>query len=280
MRRLAERMRQTGTVGLVPTMGALHEGHAELIRRCRRAVDGVVVSLFVNPIQFGPNEDFDRYPRDLAADRSLLVKLGTDVLFAPTREEMYPDGFATSVEVRGLADHLCGASRPGHFSGVATVVVKLLNIVRPDVAVFGKKDFQQLAVIRRMVADLEFDVRIIGVPVVRDREGLALSSRNAYLTPSQRRAAPAVHRALVEARRAVQLGERRVARIRRLVVDRIEKAGGQVDYVEVVEPRRLEPVRRLDGTAVLVVAAFYGQTRLIDNMVLQISPGTGRTLCS
>lgn len=269
MRRLAESVRTRQTVGLVPTMGALHEGHAELVRACRRRVDVTVVSVFVNPMQFGPREDLERYPRNLAADRSMLRDLGADVLFVPSVAEMYPPGFCSYVDVERLTAGLCGVSRRHHFRGVATVVAKLFNIVRPNVAFFGQKDYQQLVVVRRLAADLDFGVHVAAIPTVREPDGLAMSSRNAYLSPGDRSAAPELYQALLAARRAAHAGEYRVSRLTSLVRRRVEAAGARVDYVELVDPRDLRALRRLAGPAVLAVAAFFRSTRLIDNIVLR-----------
>lgn len=268
MRRALERLRRRGCVGFVPTMGALHAGHEALVRRCRRDADVTVVSIFVNPTQFGPNEDYSRYPRTLAADKLQLQAAGTDVLFVPTVRMMYPADYATYVDIGGPALGLCGESRPGHFRGVATVVVKLLNIVQPDLVYFGEKDFQQLQVIRRVVRDLNMDVKIVAVPTVRDKDGLALSSRNRYLDRQQRLAATAIPRALFEARRLVADGERRVGVLVSHVRRRIQSSGAVIDYVAVVDEKTLEPVAEIVRPVRLAVAVRYGQTRLIDNIRL------------
>ena len=262
-------------VGLVPTMGALHEGHARLIEACRAEAPFVVVSVFVNPTQFGPGEDFARYPRSPEADRRVCGDAGATVIFAPGVETMYPGGpAATFVEVPGLTDVLEGASRPGHFRGVATVVLKLLNIVGPDVAYFGEKDYQQLRVVRRMVADLDVPVTIRGVPTVREPDGLALSSRNRYLDPDQRRAATVLSRALRAAADAVAAGEADADRVRQVLKGTIESEGlARLDYAEVADADTLEPLKALGPgrRAVALVAARVGPARLIDNMPL---PGT------
>jgi pantoate--beta-alanine ligase len=255
------------TIGLVPTMGFFHEGHLGLMRTAGRRADRVVVSLFVNPTQFGPNEDLDAYPRDFERDCSLARGVGVDVLFAPQAEAMYPQGSRTTVKVTGLTDHLCGAARPGHFDGVATVVTKLFNIVRPDLAVFGQKDFQQLAVIRRMTTDLNMGVEIIGHPIVREPDGLAMSSRNTYLRDDQRRAALSLSRSLALARELAGRGERETAKlaqaVRGLILDR---PGTEIDYVSFVDDRTLQPVDRVDDHTVLALAVkIGGRVRLIDN---------------
>jgi pantoate--beta-alanine ligase len=260
-------------VGLVPTMGALHEGHARLIERCRAETGFVVVSIFVNPTQFGPNEDFSRYPRTLDADARLCESAGADLVFAPGVESMYPYGRegATFVEVPGFSAVLEGVSRPGHFRGVATVVLKLFSITRPDVAYFGAKDFQQQLVIRRMVADLNVPVEIRTVPTVREADGLALSSRNRYLNPDERRAAAALYRALTRAREAVQAGERDANRVRQILTETVESERLMtLDYAEVADAESLKPLVGLSPgqNAVALLAARAGATRLIDNAVL------------
>jgi len=255
-----------GRVALVPTMGALHAGHAALIAEARRHARHVVASIFVNPLQFGVNEDLADYPRREASDARLLEEEGCAILWAPEASEMYPDGFATQVAVAGLSEGLCGDTRPGHFDGVATVVTKLLGQVRPDVALFGEKDYQQLAVIRRLVADLDLHVEIVGVPTQRDADGLALSSRNAYLSDEERRTARALPRALGEAAQAIVTGTAVVDAVGR-AKSRLEAAGFQrVDYVELRDAETLAPMEKLDRPARLLAAAHLGRTRLIDNL--------------
>lgn len=253
-------------VALVPTMGALHSGHIALVDAARARGCQVVVSIFVNPTQFGPNEDLDAYPRREAADVALLENAGAALLWAPDVAAMYPPGFSTSVSVSGVSERWDGAARPGHFTGVATVVAKLFGQVGPDIAFFGEKDYQQLAVIRRFVADLDMDLEIVGVPTQRDDDGLALSSRNAYLTPEERGAALTLPRALGEARSAIESGGD-VAAALAAAVARLAKAGfDPIDYVALVDAATLEPVERLDGPARLLAAAKLGRTRLIDNL--------------
>ena len=257
-----------GTIALVPTMGALHAGHMALVAEGRRRASHVVASIFVNPTQFAPNEDLSTYPRREASDAKMLDEEGCAILWAPDSAAMYPDGFASSVSVSGVSDGLDGAARPGHFSGVATVVLKLLNQVRPDVALFGEKDFQQLAVIRRMVRDLDVGVEIVGVPTQRDADGLALSSRNAYPTEEERRAARALPRALGEAASAIQQGGD-VAQALATARERLAKAGFEaIDYVELRDAETLEPVEALERPARLLAAAKIGRTRLIDNLAV------------
>ncbi|UZK64856.1 pantoate--beta-alanine ligase [Sphingomonas sp. M1-B02] len=255
-------------VALVPTMGALHAGHMALVDAARRAGDRVVVSIFVNPKQFGPNEDLGKYPRREQSDARMLAEAGVDLLWMPSVEIMYPEGFATTVSVSGVSDGLDGAARPGHFDGVATVVAKLFGQVRPDVAIFGEKDYQQLAVIRRMVADLDLGVEIVGLPTQRDVDGLALSSRNAYLTDDERLAARALPRALGEAVQALQSGAP-VDEVLEKVRAKLTAAGFEaVDYVALCDAETLVPVETLDRPARLLAAAKIGITRLIDNLAV------------
>jgi pantoate--beta-alanine ligase len=253
-------------------MGALHRGHAALLDRARKLAGPngtVVASIFVNPTQFGPKEDFSRYPRPFAADAKLCQAHGVDVIFHPTAGQMYPDGFSTFVEESTVSSLLCGASRPGHFRGVCTVVLKLFQIVQPQIAVFGLKDFQQCAVIRRMVRDLDLPVRIVAAETVREPDGLALSSRNQYLAPEERAQAPVLRAALLAARKAWQDGETGAAVLRRLIVKRIGKAPlARIDYVEIADAGTLQPVRQADRNTVIALAVFFGQTRLIDNLQL------------
>ncbi|AZI35928.1 pantothenate synthetase [Caenibius tardaugens NBRC 16725] len=271
LREAVEILRQSGPVALVPTMGALHEGHLTLVREAQKRAAHVVVSIFVNPRQFGPNEDLDAYPRQMAQDTRLLEAEGTALLWAPDVAEMYPEGFATNVSVSGVSEGLCGASRPGHFDGVATVVGKLFNQVRPDLALFGEKDWQQLAVIRRMARDLDLTFphvdAIIGVPTVREADGLAKSSRNQYLSPEDRQAAAALPAAMHRAIAALVGGEAAGTALAALQSDLRAAGFHTVDYAELVDAASLQPLAA-PGTAParLVVAARIGTTRLIDNM--------------
>jgi pantoate--beta-alanine ligase len=266
---VSELKAQGKSIGFVPTMGYLHEGHLSLVRECRKRADITVVSVFVNPLQFGPQEDFRRYPRDPERDASLLEKEGVDILFLPEDAEMYPDSYRTSVEVASLQDKLCGLTRPGHFRGVATVVLKLFNIVRPDFAFFGQKDAQQVVILRRMAEDLNADVEIKAMPTVREPDGLAMSSRNTYLNAAERRAAIVLFRSLEEARRMFERGERAARPIRERLLSTIAAEPlARVDYAEIVNPGSLEPVERIDGQALVVLAVYIGKTRLIDNAIL------------
>jgi pantoate--beta-alanine ligase len=264
------RREQDKTIGLVPTMGALHQGHLSLVREARRMCDVVVVSVFVNPTQFGPGEDFEKYPRDLTKDTALLTDYNVDYIFAPTVEEIYPKGFSTYVSVEGLSEHLEGSSRPGHFRGVATVVTILLNTVRPDFAFFGQKDAQQALVIKRLVKDLAIDTEIVVLPTVREDSGLAISSRNLYLTTEEQQAATVIHRALTAAKNAYKDGERSAGRLADLVRSTIEdEPRARLDYVSVADAETLERLDKLDERPILIaLAAYIGKTRLIDNTIL------------
>ena len=257
-------------LGLVPTMGALHEGHLSLVRVAKATCDAVAVSIFVNPTQFGPNEDLSRYPRPFERDCQLLEKEGIDILFAPRVEEIYPPGAVSWVLVEGLSEKLDGGSRPGHFRGVTTIVAKLFHIVEPNVAFFGQKDAAQLAVIRRMVQDLNFPVEIVACPIVREPDGLAMSSRNAYLNRDERVRARVLQRALQETREQFLAGERSAAKL--ISIGKEVLAGEpevRLDYFEIVDPDTLEPIERVSQKALVAVAAFVGRTRLIDNLMLE-----------
>jgi pantoate--beta-alanine ligase len=269
----ARRHRAAGRrIAVVPTMGFLHEGHLSLIDLARREADVTVVTLFVNPTQFGPGEDLDRYPRNFDRDRELCELRQVDALFAPSAQEMYDSAASTWVEETVLSQGLCGRTRPGHFRGVVTVVAKLFNATLPDVAVFGEKDYQQAMVIRRMVQDLNFPVRILTAPLVREPDGLAMSSRNVRLSPEERERALSLSRSLFAAREAVLAGERDPAVVAAKVVADAERAGGRVDYVEVVDAVDLSPICEIRGRILVAVAAFFGKTRLIDNVVAE-APG-------
>lgn len=259
-------------IALVPTMGNLHAGHAALVTKAGQRADFVVASIFVNPLQFGPSEDLDKYPRTLAADQEKLLDAGCHLLFAPTVEEMYPDGMdgQTRLHVSGVSEGLCGGSRPGHFDGVATVVCKLFNMVQPDMALFGEKDFQQLAVIRKLVRDLNLPVQVFGEPTVRADDGLALSSRNGYLNEEQRATAPVLYRTLQQFAASVRGGARDYATLLADGRQQIEQAGLRIDYLELRESTGLRPASAQDHQLVILVAAFLGNTRLIDNLAFHL----------
>ncbi|QZI71616.1 pantoate--beta-alanine ligase [Pseudomonas protegens] len=273
LRAAVARARSEGKrIGFVPTMGNLHSGHAALVAKAAQRVDFVVASIFVNPLQFGAGEDLDKYPRTLAADQEKLLEAGCHLLFAPSVEEMYPDGMAgqTRVSVPQLSEGLCGASRPGHFEGVATVVSKLFNMVQPDLAVFGQKDYQQLAVIRALVHDLNMPIQIIGEPTVRATDGLALSSRNGYLSAEQRAIAPVLYRSLRQIAQAIRDGERDYPRLLAEQQQQLEAAGLRRDYLEIRHAKNLRPATAEDRDLVILVAAYLGATRLIDNLHLDL----------
>jgi pantoate--beta-alanine ligase len=270
MKSACRQMQRTGkTLGFVPTMGALHEGHLSLVRASKARCDATAVSIFVNPLQFGPSEDLATYPRTLERDSKLLDELGVDLLFVPAAEEMYPAGATTYVLVEELSDKLDGASRPGHFRGVATAVAKLFAIIRPDFAFFGQKDAAQVAVLRKMASDLNLDVELVVCPIVRDADGLALSSRNAYLNPEQRRQALVLHRSLMKVKAAAAAGERDAARLIEIGKQVVAaEPAARLDYFAIVNPETLDPVADISRGALVAVAAFIGTTRLIDNIVL------------
>jgi pantoate--beta-alanine ligase len=275
MKQVARQTRAEGhPVGLVPTMGALHEGHMSLVRAAVAECRPVIVSIFVNPPQFGPSEDFQKYPRTLDADRTRLEEAGVDYLFAPEAGEMYPPGFRTWVNVEGLSDRLEGRVRPGHFRGVTTIVLKLLEIVQPRKAFFGRKDAQQARLIQQMACDLHLDSEIVVCPIVREPDGLAMSSRNAYLSPEERRAATVLHRALDDGRRAIERGERDALRLAAAMREVIRgEPLAQPDYVELVDAETLEPVTRLRRTCLALLAARFSATRLIDNLLIEERDG-------
>ena len=260
------------SLGFVPTMGALHEGHLSLVRASKSRCDVTAVSIFVNPLQFAPTEDLDKYPRTMERDTALLEQLGADFLFTPAVEEMYPSGAQTYVVVEDLSKKLDGASRPGHFRGVATVVAKLFEIIRPDFAFFGQKDAAQAALIRKLVNDLDMDVQIVVCPIVREKDGLAMSSRNAYLTPEQRQQAPVLYRSLLRVQTAVDHGERDAAKLIEIGKQVIAaETGVRLDYFVIVDPGTLDPVADVSRGALVAVAAYVGATRLIDNVLVTAS---------
>ena len=275
LRRAVNKARKAGkTIGFVPTMGNLHEGHLQLLRRAKHLADCVEVSIFVNPLQFGPNEDLDAYPRTLAADKEKLFAEGANFLFAPTVDEMYPEGMKpqTLVSVPRITDTLCGAARPGHFTGVATVVTKLFNMVQPDVAVFGEKDFQQLMVIRKMVGDMCMPIDIVSVATVRETDGLAMSSRNNFLSSKERRVAPRLHRILQDYREAIANGFDDYQHLEKHALEDLVLLGFQPDYVSIRDAETLESVTPDTEAIVILAAARLGRTRLIDNVTLTLNP--------
>jgi pantoate--beta-alanine ligase len=272
LRQIIRRWRQAGeSIAFVPTMGNLHAGHISLVQAARVKAQRVVVSIFVNPTQFGPGEDYETYPRTLVADTQLLQDNAADLLFLPTKDSMYAADASTYITVTGLSERYCGASRPGHFSGVATVVAKLFNLVQPDIALFGEKDFQQLAVIKKMVQDLNIPVTLQGVATVREADGLALSSRNGYLTSEQRKIAPVLYQALCEAKARIEAGESDYAFIAAECCQKLKQAGFQPDYVAICRATDLQPAQQGDLALVILAAAKLGKPRLIDNIRIDLS---------
>ena len=272
LKAVSRKVRGAGnSIGFVPTMGALHDGHLMLVKKARDVADTVLVSVFVNPIQFGRGEDFEHYPRHLSHDVELLTRAGVDYVFAPSMEEFYPKDFDTYVEVEQLSEPLCGKFRPGHFRGVATVVAKLFTIVEPDFAFFGQKDAQQAAVVRRMARDLKFPVDVRICPIVREDDGLAMSSRNAYLNPGERRAATVLYRSLCRAGSLILEGERQADRVRQAAIDLIRaEPEARLEYFEIVDSRDLQPLPVLRGEMLIALAVYIGGTRLIDNLLVDV----------
>jgi len=269
MKKICRELRKEKTIGFVPTMGYLHEGHLSLVRRSKKENDITVVSIFVNPTQFGPNEDYNSYPRNLNRDASLLEKEDVDYVFVPEIEQMYPKDYSTYINEESLSRHLCGRSRPGHFRGVCTVVTKLFNIVKPNRAYFGQKDAQQFRVIRRMVRDLNMDVEVIECPIVREPDGLAMSSRNIYLSTEERNQALALNRSLKIAENLYRSGEKNTERMKEKIVQYLSSFDKiKIDYVEIVSEETLEPVEKIEGKVVVAIAAWVGKARLIDNTIL------------
>lgn len=272
VRQIVKKWRKEGlTVGLVPTMGYLHEGHKSLIDKAVKENDRVVVSVFVNPIQFGPTEDLASYPRDLERDAKLCEEAGANLIFHPEKEEMYFDDFSSFVEVQGVSKGLCGKSKPIHFRGVCTVVTKLFNIVKPDRAYFGQKDAQQLAVVKRMVRDLNMDIEIVGCPIIREEDGLAKSSRNTYLSAEERKAAVILSKSLKLGKEAIEKGERDSKKIIDIITNNIntEKLA-KIDYVEIVDPLSIENIDKIENSALVAMAVYIGKTRLIDNFIYEV----------
>lgn len=268
-KKVSEIKKRKKTIGLVPTMGFLHEGHASLIRKARKDTDCVIVSIFINPAQFGPGEDFKKYPRNLKKDLDLCEKEGADIIFVPEAREMYPDGYSTYVNVEGITEKLCGASRPGHFRGVTTVITKLFNITMPDIAYFGQKDCQQAIVIKKMALDLNMDVDIKVMPVVREKDGLAMSSRNVYLSEDERVQAASLYKALRLAKRLFNQGERNSGKIISKMKQVISKEpAAKIDYIAIADTKELKAIKKISGGALVAVAVRVGNTRLIDNVIL------------
>lgn len=259
------------SIGFVPTMGYLHEGHLSLVKAARKHTDVVVMSIFVNPIQFGPKEDFDKYPRDLKRDEEMAREAGVDVIFYPHLKDMYPEGYATYVTVERLTENLCAAARPGHFRGVATVVTKLFNIVKPDVAYFGQKDMQQAVMVKKMAYDLNMDVEVKIMPIAREKDGLAMSSRNTYLSDAERRDAVIIYQSLKNAESLIKNGERDAKKIVKAVEAAISsKQSARIEYVKVVDTKELKDLKVISGEAALAVAVYFGSTRLIDNITITV----------
>lgn len=272
MQRLVKRLKGEGKkIGFVPTMGYLHEGHLSLAKQARKDADVVIMSIYVNPLQFGPKEDFSRYPRDLKRDMRLAKEVGVDIIFSPEDKEMYPSDYVTYVEVEKITEGLCGRFRPGHFKGVTTVVTKLFNIVKPDIAYFGQKDAQQARVIEKMVEDLNMDIKIKVMPIVREKDGLAMSSRNVYLNPEERKRATCLYEALKKAEELISQGERDAKKIigemKKIVV---KKGVSRIDYIEIVDAKNLEPLEKLKGKVLILLAVWIGNTRLIDNTIVDL----------
>ncbi|MFZ5516744.1 MAG: pantoate--beta-alanine ligase [Candidatus Zhuqueibacterota bacterium] len=272
MQRLADTLHQDGKIiGLVPTMGYLHEGHLSLVREAKQRCDVAVMSIFVNPTQFSPHEDLEAYPRDMDRDVELAKTVGCDIVFHPQSSEIYPEGYLTYVQVEKITRLLCGKSRPTHFRGVTTIVAKLFNIVKPHIAVFGQKDAQQALVIRRMVDDLNFDIEIVVAPIVRERDGLAMSSRNTYLSAGQRNQAVALSQALFIAKEEIEEGERDSAALKKIIRNRLSQLPeGEIDYIEIVDTGNLRPVKKLSGEVLVALAVKIGKTRLIDNFIIEV----------
>jgi len=273
MQKRAESIRLSGKrIGFVPTMGALHKGHISLFQKARDMSDVLIVSIFVNPIQFGQGEDYNRYPRDFASDEEKCLKAGVDIIFYPEKDDIYPSDFSTFVEVYKLSDIMCGRSRPGHFRGVATIVAKLFNIVKPHIAIFGEKDYQQAVIIKRMVKDLNLDIKVITCPIVRESDGLAMSSRNVYLSSDERKQATSIYKSLKEAEKMIISGERNSLVIKEKIRDIIEENPSfKIDYIDIRDAENLSEIDIIDGRILIAVACLVGgKTRLIDNIVVEV----------
>jgi pantoate--beta-alanine ligase len=269
MKEFSEEQRKKGKIiGFVPTMGYLHEGHLSLMKIAKENCDLIIVSIYVNPTQFGPNEDLSKYPRDFERDKRLCEEVGVDVIFYPSDKEMYPDGYLTFVKVEKMSEKLCGITRPTFFRGVTTIVLKLFNIVKPHKAYFGLKDYQQFVIIKKMVNDLNLDVEMIGCPIIREKDGLAMSSRNTYLNPEERKQATFLSQSLQNTKKLFFEGETDSEKLKKVVKDMINKTIGRIDYVEIFSPKSLEPVKKISKGDVIALAVFFGKTRLIDNVIL------------
>lgn len=272
MSTLVKMLKKEGkTIGFVPTMGYLHEGHLSLVKAAKKHADVVVMSIFVNPIQFGPNEDYDKYPKDFKRDEELAMSSGVDIIFYPSVKDMYPEGYATYVNVERLADTLCGASRPGHFKGVTTIVAKLFGIIKPDIAYFGQKDAQQAILIKKMAEDLNMGIEIKVLPIVRDRDGLAMSSRNVYLSENEREDALVLFQSLKKAEELINQGEKDPKRIIKVMEDMIKGVTplARIDYISIVDTENLKEIKSISGKVLIALAVFIGKTRLIDNMTIK-----------
>ena len=272
MSTLVKMLKKEGkSIGFVPTMGYLHEGHLSLFKTAKKHTDLVVVSIFVNPIQFGPKEDIDKYPRDFKRDEELSRSAGVDVIFYPSEKDMYPENYKTFVFVEGLTETLCGISRPGHFKGVTTVVAKLFNIVRPDMAYFGQKDAQQAVIIKKMVKDLNMDIDVKVLGIVREKDGLAMSSRNVYLSPDERKDAAILYKSLTKAESLIKAGERETKKITKMMEETIQKTPtAKIDYISIVDTGNLKDVNVISGEILIALAVFIGKTRLIDNIIVKV----------
>lgn len=272
LKELVKSQKKAGkSIGFVPTMGYLHDGHVSLVKMSACNNDFTIVSIYVNPTQFGPNEDYSRYPRDMAGDIKKASEAGADVVFMPSDAEMYPDGYNTFIEVYGITDKLCGKSRPGHFRGVCTIVLKLFNIVEPERAYFGQKDAQQVAVVKKMAKDLNMETEIVTCPIIREKDGLAMSSRNVYLNAEERKAAPVLYDTLMDAEALVKNGERDCEKLREYIIGKIMREKlAVIDYVEILDAVTLKYERKLEGSVLVALAVKFGRTRLIDNIVLEV----------
>lgn len=270
MKEFSEEQRKKGKIiGFVPTMGYLHEGHLSLMKIAKKECDLVIVSIYVNPTQFGPNEDLSRYPRDFERDKKLCEDVGVDVIFYPSDKEMYPEGYLTFVKVEKISEKLCGVTRPIFFRGVATIVLKLFNIVKPHKTYFGLKDYQQFIIIKKMVDDLNLDVEMIGCPIIREKDGLAMSSRNVYLNQEERKQATVLSQSLHNAKKLFFDGETDAEKLKKIIKYMINETSGRIDYVEIFSPNSLEPIKKISKGDVIALAVFFGKTRLIDNVILE-----------